>query len=178
MKKTCFLIGMLVLATAISAVADDTAKTGLAQAVQMAAKWQKDAKLEAISTPLADGAGNSRLWQYSLHSTKARKCLRVQIIKGMPPNVVDLGTCIPNKPISNEFVDSPVAMQQVRKAGFQTDSDDNSMLLSRSKDKLAKDKECWAVSNAKYFDNKRSVMRGWCVDAKTGTFLMRLSGEM
>ncbi|NJD63243.1 MAG: hypothetical protein FIA93_11075 [Deltaproteobacteria bacterium] len=178
MGKTLLFIGWIVLVAAVPAAADDTANAGLAQALQAAAKWMPDAKLETISTPLADATGKSRVWQYSFHSPKAGKCVRIQIIKGMPLNLIDLGSCIPNKPISTKFVDSPIAMQQAMKAGFQPDKDDNSMMLSRSKDRLAKDKECWNVSSAKDFDPAKSVMRGWCVDAKSGTFLMRLSGEL
>jgi hypothetical protein len=178
MKRTLLLIVLMVIATAIPAAADDTAKPGLAQALQMAAKWQPDAKLTGIGTPAADATGASRLWQYDFHSPKAKKCARVQLIKGMPPNLVDFGSCTPDKSISTGFVDSPVAMQEARKAGFKPDPDgDNSMTLRKSKDKLAKGKECWNVSSARDFDPAKSVMRGWCVDAKSGTFLMRLSGE-
>lgn len=177
MKKTLLLFGWMVLVAAIPVAADDTAKVGLPQAQQRAAKWQPDAKLTRIGTPLAGATGASRLWQYDFHSPKAGKCARVQLIKGMPPNFIDYGSCTPDKPISTDFVDSPAAMQQARKAGFKPE-EENSMFLSQSKDRLAKGKECWTVSNSRDFDPAKSVMRGWCVDAKSGTFLMRLSGEM
>lgn len=179
MKKILFFAACIGLVLAAPAAADDTAKSELSQALQAAAKWQPDARLEAVSTSLADATGRSRLWQYSFHSPKARKCVRVQIVKGMPLNVVDLGSCAPGKPVTTEFVDSPAAMQEAAKAGFSPDPEGwNSMLLSRSKDRLAKDKECWNVSNVKDFDPKKSVKKGWCVDAKTGKFATRLSGEL
>jgi hypothetical protein len=178
-KKMALFIGWMVLVSSVPAAADDTATSGLAQAQQAAVKWQADARLETVSTTLADATGKSRLWQYSFHSPKARKCARVQIIKDMPLNLVDLGTCTPGKPITTKFVDSPAAVQEATKAGFTPDPEGwNSMLLSRSKDRLAKDKECWNVSNIKDFDPKKSVMKGWCVDAKTGKFVTRLAGEL
>lgn len=177
MRKATFFLIFIILTAVGSTAADDSAKAGLSVAVQTAAKWQPDAKLTRVGTPVADATGASRLWQYDFHSRKAKKCARVQLIKGMPPNLVDFGSCTPDKPISTEFVDSPVAMEQVKQAGFKPD-EGNSMFLSKSKDKLAKGKECWTVSNAQDFDPAKSVKRGWCVDAKTGKFFKRLSGGM
>lgn len=174
-KAMVFLVGMLLVAAG-PASADGTAKEGLPAALQKAGTWQPDAKLTRIGATKADARGKALVWQYDFLSPKKKECYRVVLMKGTVWSATALGACTPDKPVSTEFVDSPVAMEQAKKNGFQP-MEENNMYLSRSKDRLAKGKECWTVHTISDFDPAKAVMRGWCVDAKTGTFFLRLSGE-
>jgi hypothetical protein len=176
-KKTVSLIALILFFAASSVFADMSAKAGLAQAKQVASKWQPDAAVTSIGTPGANAGGTSRLWQYDFYSPKSRKCARIQIVVDTPPGLREFHSCSSTKPISDDFVDSPVAIGEAKKNGFKP-VDLVTMILDYSKDrKLKPGRECWTLISHNDFDPATAVSRGWCVDPKTGKFVMRLSGE-
>ncbi len=115
MKKIVPLIASVLLFAASPAFADSSGKAGLAQAKQVAGKWQPDAALTRIGTPGANAGGTARLWQYDFYSPKSRKCARVQIVTDTPPKLSEFRSCVDNKPISGDFVDSPAAIAEATK---------------------------------------------------------------
>ena len=177
MKKIVSLIASILLFSASPAFAGSSGKAGLAQAKQVAGKWQPDAALTRIGTPGANAGGTARLWQYDFYSPKSRKCARIQIVTDTPPKLSEFRSCVDNKPISGDFVDSPAAIAEATKSGFKP-GDLVTMTLDYSKDrKLKPARECWTVSSDNDFDPGAARIRGWCVDPRTGKFVMRLSGE-
>lgn len=90
MKNILTLVALILLLTPALAAADGTAKSGLAQAIQLGKAWQPDAVLTAIGTPGADANGKSRLWQYDLYSKKNQGVRPGQSPEGpgaLPPQV-------------------------------------------------------------------------------------------
>jgi hypothetical protein len=175
-KKIVSLIALILFFAASPVFADMSAKAGLAQAKQVASKWQPDAAITRVGTPGANAGGTSRLWQYDVYSQKSRKCARIQIVTDTPPQLREFHSCIAIKPISDDFVDSPVAIGEAKKNGFKP-GDIVTMILNYSKDrKLKPARECWTVSSHNDFDPSTALTRGWCVDPKTGKFVMRLMG--
>ena len=177
MKKIVSLFALILIFSASPVFADMSAKAGLAQAKQVASKWQPDAAVTRIGTPGANAGGTSRLWQYDVYSQKSRKCARIQIVTDTAPKLSEFHSCVDMKPISDDFVDSPVAIGEAKKNGFKP-GDLVSMIFDHSKDRLLKPgRECWTISSEHDFDPAKATIRGWCVDPKTGKFVMRLSGE-
>ncbi len=177
MGKTLARVALILLLVPASAAAAVTAKSGLAQAMQLGKKWQPDAALTSIGTPGADANGKSRLWQYDFYSRKIKGCIRVQLVVDQEPKIQKYPSCVAKKRISTDFVDSPVAIAEAIKNGFKP-GDLVFMTFDNSKDRLLKPgRECWSISSEHDFDPAKAVTRGWCVDPKTGKFIMRLSGE-
>ena len=168
-------VTVALIAPAIHA-AQGTAKAWLAQAQQAAKKWQADAALTRVGTTIVKQDGTSNLWQYDFLSPKTVKCARIMIIGGGEPRTQDYGTCTPSKTIPTTFVDSPVAVAEASKAGFKLD-DLSQAYLVHMIDNAIPERDCWVLHSAADFDKTKSVMRGWCVDPKTGKFVARLAGE-
>ncbi len=168
------IIVLLILASFCQA-AGVTARTGLAQANKAAAAWKADAKLTNVSTTVLKTDGTALVWTYSYLSPGSKSCARLIMINGGEPRLQDLGKCNPAKPISDKFVDSPEMLKAAVDAGFKPGEDSNAYLEVKH-DQLAQDKSCWVVFTSKDFAN--GYMRGWCVDPKTGKFVVRLSGKM
>ncbi len=164
------------ISPSIALAANATAKAGLAQAQQIAKKWQADAVLTRVGTPGAQPDGTARLWQYDFRSPKTGGCARIMIIAGTKSQTKAYPRCSTRKPISTNFIDSPAAIAEARKSGFKP-GDVISVILDRRRDNAIRERECWAVSSDYDFDEKKSVIRGWCVDPKTGKFVARLAGE-
>lgn len=91
--------------------------------------------------------------------------------------LAETSTNVAEKPISAEFVDSTVAIEEAKRNGFKPGGL-VTMTLDHSKDRVLKPgRECWTISSEHDFDPAKAVTRGWGVDPKTGKFVMRLSGE-
>ena len=177
MKTSLALVALILFLAPAQAAADGTAKSGLAQAIQLGKKWQPDAVLTSIGTPGADANGKSRLWQYDFYSKKTKGCARVNLPKDQEPFIHRYPSCVAGKPISAEFVDSPAAIDEAKRNGFKP-GDLVNITLDHSKDRLLKPgRECWTISSEHDFDRAKAVTRGWGVGPKTGKFIMRLSGE-
>lgn len=174
------LTAMVAMATALIApaihAAEGTAKAWLVQAQQAAKKWQADAALTRVGTTMVKQDGTSNLWQYDFLSPTTGKCARIMIVGGGEPRTQDYGTCTPPKTIPTGFVDSPVAVAEAAKAGFKLD-DISQAYVVHMIDNAIPERDCWVLHSAADFDQARSVMRGWCIDPKTGKFVARLAGE-
>ena len=160
----------------VSNAAGITAREGLSQAHQAAKSWQADATLTSVSTTVLKEDGTAQVWTYSFLSPEKVVCARVIVIEGGEPRLQDLGECSPSESVSVDFVDSPVMLNEAVKAGFKPGETSDAHLAFK-KDSAAPDRECWVVHTIEDFDKEKSVMRGWCVDPKTGQFVVRLNGE-
>jgi len=152
-----------------------TAQPGLAKATKSAITWKPDAVFTGVSTTALKQDGTAIVWTYNYLSPATVNCARVIIISGGEPRLQDLGKCTPSNPVSTSFVDSPEMLKAAIKAGFKPAEESNAYLKVMH-DQLAVGKPCWVVHTAKDFEN--GYMRGWCVDPKTGKFVVRLSGKV
>jgi hypothetical protein len=179
--RTSVILGVALAAnTALAATivygASLTARDGLEQAQQTAHTWQPDATLTRVSTNVIKTDGTAIMWQYSFLSPATTACARVIMLVGSEPRLQDLGSCNPDKPISTAFVDSPAMLNAAVNAGFKPGEESDARLLFMH-DAATPDRECWVVSTISDFDRETVNMRGWCVDPKTGEFVVRLSGH-
>ena len=155
-----------------------TAKSGLEKAVAEAKKWKPDAELSMVGTGNAKADGTSMFWNYDFQSKKTRTCARVMVLAIGRVTTQDFGECTLAKPIATTFVDSPAAMAGAKAGGFQAGEEISLVLNHRSDKNLNPSRECWRISSPEHdFDKKKSVMRSWCVDPKSGKFVTRLAGE-
>lgn len=154
-----------------------TAKAGLEKAVAEAKKWKPDAELSSVVGSNAQADGTATVWTYAFQSKKTRTCARVLVLAAKV-TMQDLGDCTLAKPIATTFVDSPAAMAGAKAGGFQA-GEEIGLVLNHGRDKnLNPSRECWRISSPEHdFDKKKSVMRSWCVDPKSGKFVTRLAGE-
>ena len=168
-------LGAVAPAGAVDAI---TAKSGLEKAVAEAKKWQPDAELASVGAVNAKADGTSLFWNYGFQSKKTHTCARVVVLAVGKVTMQDLGDCTLAKPIATTFVDSPAAVAGAKAGGFQAGEEINIVLTHRRDANLKPSRECWGLSSPdRDFDKKKSVMRGWCVDPKSGKFVTRLAGE-
>lgn len=153
-----------------------TARAGLEQAQQTIKTWQADAALSRVGTTVLKADGTAIMWQYSFVSPATTTCARVILLAGGEPRIQDLGSCKPPNTVSTEFVDSPVMLKAAVEAGFKPGEDSDAYLVFIH-DAATPDRECWVVSTIADFDTEHAYMQGWCVDPKTGQFVVRLSGH-
>jgi len=180
-KHTAHVLGFIVAITFATAsslchAGAATARAGLAKATKAATAWKSDAKLTGVSTTVLKQDGTALVWTYNFLSPKTVNCARVIIVSGGEPRLQNLGKCNPPGLISSDFVDSPIMLKTAIAAGFKPD-EDSTAILSFKHDLVAQDKACWEVHTFKDFDKATASMRGWCVDPKTGKFVVRLSGK-
>jgi hypothetical protein len=169
------------LATAIAggaAAAGNTAKSRLAEARTLAAKWQADAVLVTVSALQAkdDGTAAPGLsgWIYQFHSPKANKWISVYTgKKGLERDDLPVGL---KTPLPQDFVDSDKALDAARKGGFKK-SGDTLLALHFVADPSVKAGVYWCATGEKDLTTAPVVsVRSWCVDPKSGQFVARLSG--
>lgn len=156
--------------------AEGPARAWLDQAQQAAQSWKADALLTSVSTTVLKDDGTALVWTYSYLSPGTVTCARAIIVSGGEPRIQELGSCAPAKAISMDFVDSPIMIKAAIKAGFKPDETFDAY-LSFKQDRAVPERECWVVHTFADFDSDKAAMRGWCVDPKSGEFVIRLSGE-
>lgn len=172
------LTGLMGTVTTVGAVDLVTAKSGLEKAVAESKKWKPDAELAGVGTVNAKADGTSFFWNYDFQSKKTHTCARVIIFANGKVTKQDFGDCTFSKPIATTFVDSPTAAAGAKAGGFQAGEEINISLGHRRDRNLKPSRECWSLSSPEHdFDKKNAVMRGWCVDPKSGKFVIRLAGE-
>lgn len=172
------VIGWVGAVPPVGAIDSIPAKSGLEKAVAESKKWKPDAELASVGTLNAKPDGTSFFWNYDFQSKKTGSCLRVMILATGKATTTDFGNCTLAKPIATDFVDSPAAVAGAKAGGFQAGEEIN-MVLNHRRDRLLKpSRECWSVSwPERDFDKNNAVMRSWCVDPKSGKFVIRLAGE-
>jgi hypothetical protein len=170
------LLALAIAATAIAA--GNTAKSRLAEARALAAKWQADAVLVTVSALQAkdDGTAAPGLagWIYQFHSPKANKWISVHTgAKGLERGDLPVGL---KTPLPQDFVDSDKALDAARKGGFKK-SGDTLLALHFVADPSLKAGVYWCATGEQDLTSAPVVsVRSWCVDPKSGTFVARLSG--
>jgi hypothetical protein len=103
--------------------------------------------------------------------------MRVRITAGSAPEKVYDSNCPKPTPIDPEFVDSAAALAEATRAGMKH-GDVVTMAVRHVVDRaLQPARRCWVVSSEHDFDANRAVMRGRCIDPKTGKFVLQLAGE-
>lgn len=159
--------------------ADDgiTARAMLDQALAEAKKWQPDAELALVTTSLAEGPRHG-FWFYDVQSPSTGTCTRIRALaNGRIENVGTGEDCVLMKPVSAEFVDSPVAWDAALAAGFAPGDSAQFGLRFQRDEALPAPRECWVLWSDVDGDESAGVIRGWCVDPATGQFVTRLSGK-
>ena len=153
-----------------------TARSLVDQALAKAKEWQADAQLTVVTTSLADGP-SAGFWFYDFQSPSKGTCTRIRAMaNGSVENVGSGDECLLVRPVSAEFVDSPVAFEAALGAGFKM-GDSLQFALRFQRDKaLAEPRECWVVWSDADGDEEKGITRGWCMDPATGAFVTRLSG--
>ena len=173
------LVGLLLgVSETAFAVEGLTARARLEQAAAEARIWKHDAVLTRVGTTDVKADGKAIVWQYNFQSESSRKCFRVVVVATGMTNTTDLGACTLDKVVGSEFVDSPEAFKGALAGGFKA-SEPNNMYLAHPRDRQLKPaRACWVLFSPKAdFDKSKAVMRGWCVDPKSGQFVTRLVGE-
>lgn len=161
-----------------AAAAGNTAKSRLAEARALAAKWQPDAVLVTVSALQAkdDGTAAPGLsgWIYQFHSPKTGKWISVYTgKKGLERDDLPVGL---KTPLPQDFVDSDKALDAARKGGFKK-SGDTLLALHFVADPSVKAGVYWCATGEQDLISAPVVsVRSWCVDPKSGTFVARLSG--
>jgi hypothetical protein len=153
-----------------------TARSGLDKAVEAIQSWQADATLTRVGTSVLQADGTATMWQYSFFSPETNACARVILLLVGEPRVQDLGECKREEAVSTDFVDSPVMLEAATAAGFRPDEQSDAY-LALVHDAEASERECWVVHTIADFDAEHANMRGWCVDPRTGRFVVRLAGH-
>jgi hypothetical protein len=170
------LLGLAIVGAA--AAAGNTAKSRLAEARTLAAKWQADAVLVTVSALQAkdDGTAAPGLsgWIYQFHSPKANKWISVYTgKKGLERDDLPVGL---KTPLPQDFVDSDKALDAARKGGFKK-SGDTLLALHFVADPSLKAGVYWCATGEQDLVSAPVVsVRSWCVDPNSGTFVARLSG--
>lgn len=173
-----FVTGWLGVGHPALAAESITAKSGLDKAIGEAKKWKPDAELSMVGTSGAKADGTSLYWTYSFQSKKTRTCARVNVLAVGKVTIQEFGECTLAKPIATTFVDSPAAVAGAKAGGFQAGEGIGLVLNHRRDTNLNPSRECWGLSSPdRDFDKKKSVLRAWCVDPKSGKFVTRLAGE-
>lgn len=154
-----------------------TARAMLEAALVEAKRWQPDAELVMVTTSLAEGPRHD-FWFYDVQSRASGTCTRIRAMaNGRVENVGSGDSCVLMKPVSAQFVDSPVAWDAARAAGF-TPGDSVQFALRFQRDHaLPAPRECWVLWSENDGDEATGLTRGWCVDPATGQFVTRLSGK-
>lgn len=154
-----------------------TARAMLEAALAEAKKWQPDAELIVVTTSLAEGPTHD-FWFYDVQSRASGSCTRIRAMaNGRVENVGAGDSCVLMKPVSAQFVDSPVAWDTARAAGF-TPGDSVQFALQFQRDQaLPAARECWVLWSDNDADEATGLTRGWCVDPANGQFVTRLSGK-
>jgi hypothetical protein len=154
-----------------------TARAMFDQAMAEARKWQPDAELAGVSTSLAEGPRHA-FWFYDVQSRATGTCTRIRALaRGSVENVGPGDACILMKPVSEGFVDSPVAWESARTAGFDPGDSAQFGLRFQRDEALATPRECWVLWSDADGDDVGGGIRGWCVDPAAGAFVARLSGK-
>ncbi len=154
-----------------------TARAMLEQALAEAQKWQPDAELVVVTTSLAEGPRHA-FWFYDMQSPSTGTCTRIRVLaKGSVENVGSGDECVLMKPVSLGFVDSPVAWEAARAAGFEPGDSAQFGLRVQRDEALPTPRECWVLWSDADGDEAAGVIRGWCVDPATGQFVTRLAGK-
>jgi hypothetical protein len=154
-----------------------TARAMLDQALAEARKWQPDAELVVVTTSLAEGPSHG-FWFYDVQSPTAGTCTRIRALaNGSVANVGTGEECVLMKPVAAGFVDSPVAWEAARAAGFAPGDSAQFALRFQRDEALAAPRECWVLWSDTDGDEAAGLIRGWCVDPATGQFVTRLSGK-
>ncbi|MCL4720458.1 MAG: hypothetical protein KJ041_00590 [Gammaproteobacteria bacterium] len=162
-------------APAPAADAGITARTLLDAAIAAARQWQADAELAGVSTSLADGPSHA-FWFYDFQSPSTGSCTRIRALaSGRTDNVGPGESCILMKPVPAAFVDSPVAWDAARAAGFTPGESVQFGLRFQRDEALGEPRACWVLWSDDDGDDA-GLIRGWCVDPATGSFVARLSG--
>lgn len=162
-----------------AAAAGNTAKSRLAEARALAAKWQADAVLVTVSALQAkdDGTAAPGLsgWIYQFHSPKANKWISVYTgKKGLERDDLPVGM---KTPLPQDFVDSDKALDAARKGGFKK-SGDTLLALHFVADPTLKAGVYWCATGEQDLISAPVVsVRSWCVDPKSGSFVARLAGS-
>jgi hypothetical protein len=155
-----------------------TARARLKEATAEARKWKADAALSGVATSGAGRDGTSVHWTYSFQSKSTRSCLRVVALATGAVRPTDLGECTLGTAVGDGFVDSPAAVSGALAGGFQAGETIDLVLVHLDDSALAQPRECWKVASPdRDFDPAKAVMRGWCVDPKTGKLVTRTAGE-
>ena len=153
-----------------------TARSFIDQALAEAKKWQPDAELVGVSTGLAEGPRHA-FWFYDVQSQSKGNCTRIRALANGRVENVGLGEeCVLMKPVSDGFVDSPVAWEAARAAGFAPGDSTQFGLRFQRDQALPAPRECWVLWSDADGDEEKGIILGWCVDPATGTFVTRLSG--
>lgn len=150
-----------------------TAKASLAQAKELAKKWQADAVLTQVSALQVGENGrlipNSpfSMWQYFFYSQKAKKWYNVTAGAAGVQGFEGSG---PMNAITIDFVDSDRVLEEVKKNGFKA-SGNIGMYLAYASDKNMKWGLYWYV-----IDDKDPAYARFYVDPRTGKFLGKSGG--
>lgn len=166
-------------APAPAAVDDDgiTARALLEPVMVAARQWQPDAELVLVTTSMAEGPKHA-FWFYDVQSRSKGVCTRIRALaNGTVENVGTGDACVLMKPVSGGFVDSPVAWEAARAAGFDPGDSAQFGLRFQRDEALSAPRECWVLWSDADDDEAQGVTRGWCVDPVTGQFVVRLSGK-
>lgn len=154
-----------------------TARAMLEQAMAEAKRWEPDAELVVVTTSLAEGPRHA-FWFYDVQSRAKGSCTRIRVLaKGAVANVGTGETCVLMTPVSEGFVDSPVAWEAARAAGFEPGESAQFGLRFQRDEVLPEPRECWVLWSDIDGDEAAGLIRGWCVDPSSGQFVTRLSGK-
>ncbi len=153
-----------------------TARAMLDQAMAEATRWQADAELAGVTTSMAEGPTHG-FWFYDVQSPSHKTCTRIRVLaNGQVVNVGNGETCQLMKPVSRDFVDSPAAYEAALAAGFQPGKSVQFGLRYQRDQALPEPRSCWVLWSDLDGDEEKGIIRGWCIDPATGTFVTRLSG--
>ncbi|GMW08093.1 MAG: hypothetical protein QY320_00005 [Gammaproteobacteria bacterium] len=154
-----------------------TARAMLEQAMAEATRWEPDAELVIVTTSLAESP-RPAFWFYDVQSRAKGRCTRIRALaNGAVANVGTGEECVLMKPVSEGFVDSPVAWDAARAAGFEPGDTAQFGLRFQQDEALPEPRECWVLWSDVDGDEAAGLIRGWCVDPSSGQFVARLSGK-
>lgn len=173
----CLALSIIAHSPTAQALDMMTAQEALGRASPLAMKWNPDAALTQASATDVKQNGKSIVWQYLFQSQTSRTCFRVVVIATGATNTTDLGKCTLGVALASPFVDSPVAFKAAVAGGFKPGETNEMSLVQKSDRNLKPARACWVTFTYDHdFDRAQGLIRGWCVDPKTGQFVTRLSG--
>lgn len=152
-----------------------TARELLPEALAAARAWSADAQLVAVSTRFASGPRQT-FWFYDLQSPSLQRCTRLRVqADGEVDNVGTGGACTLMPPLPADFVDSTVAWQAAREAGFQPGGAVHLALHQQREGVAGAPRACWLLWSRQDGDGPGAPLHGWCVDPLGGAFVGELA---
>jgi len=153
-----------------------TARELLPEALAAARAWAPDAELVAVSTRFASGPRQS-FWFYDVQSPALGRCTRLRVqADGEVDNVGTGGACALMPALPADFVDSTVAWQAAREAGFLPGGAVHLALHDQREGVPGAPRACWLLWSRQDGDGPGAPLHGWCVDPASGAFIASLGG--